>query len=51
MEEGSELDSCDLALFLRQRLESFKVPRAYEAVDSIERTYNGKLNRKFYRRA
>ena len=48
-EEGFELDFQELSLFLSKRLESFKVPHAYEAVDKIERTYNGKLNRKFYR--
>ena len=49
MEEGSELDFQDLTSFLSKRLESFKVPRVYEVVSKIERTYNGKLNRKFYR--
>ena len=48
MEEGRELDVQDLASVLTRRLESFKIPRAYEVVDSVERTYNGKLNRKFY---
>ena len=49
MEEGSELDFQDLTSFLSKRLESFKIPRVYEVVSNIERTYNGKLNRKFYR--
>lgn len=34
---------------LQQKLESYKVPQRYEKVETIERTYNGKLNRKFYR--
>ena len=49
MEEGYELDYWDLASFLLKRLEPFKIPRAYEVVSRIERTYNGKLNWKFYR--
>ena len=48
MEEGYELDFQDLRSFLSDRLEAFKIPRVYEEVSSIERTYNGKLNRKFY---
>ena len=35
--------------FLRSRLEPYKVPLFYEAVPSIKRTYNGKLDRKAYR--
>lgn len=34
---------------LKERLESYKIPQCYEEVEHIERTYNGKLNRKFYR--
>ena len=49
-EEGFELDFGDLTTFLSERLELFKIPRTYEMVSKIERTYNGKLNRKFYRR-
>ena len=30
------------------RLEPYKVPMLYEQVDTIARTYNGKLDRKFY---
>ncbi len=39
----------DIAAALRQRLESHKIPQQYEYVDRIERTFNGKINRKFYR--
>ena len=39
----------ELARFIADRLEGYKVPQAYQAVDHIERTFNGKLNRKFYR--
>ena len=37
-----------LARFLSTRLEPFKVPMLYEQVDSIRRTFNGKLDRKSY---
>lgn len=38
-----------LAQDMKKRLETYKVPSLYKAVDRIERTFNGKLNRKFYR--
>ena len=34
--------------FLAHRLESFKLPRRYEKVEKINRTYNGKLDGKSY---
>lgn len=46
---GHPIDKRHLALFLKSRLETYKVPQFYEQVNTIERTYNGKLNRKFYR--
>lgn len=47
--DDQELNKRQLALFIRDRLETYKVPMLYEAVDHIERTFNGKLNRKFYK--
>ncbi len=48
-----EPDHCpsfkEIAAFLKCRLESYKIPQQYEYVDKIERTFNGKLNRKAYR--
>lgn len=38
----------DMAKFLRTKLESYKMPVYIEHTDHIERTYNGKLNRKYY---
>ena len=35
--------------FLRKSLETYKIPAEYERVDKIQRTYNGKLDRKFYK--
>ena len=39
----------EIALYIKSKVESFKVPFYYEESDKIQRTFNGKLNRKFYR--
>ena len=39
-----------LIKYLKEHLESHKVPFLYEKTDKIERTYNGKLNRNYYKR-
>lgn len=44
-----EFSKKDLAKFIASKLEAYKVPQAYEQVDEIHRTFNGKLDRKFYR--
>ena len=46
--DGCALDRRGLARHLASRLERHKVPMVYEQADHIERTYNGKLNRKTY---
>lgn len=38
----------DIATYLSTRVERYKIPQSYVKVDSIQRTYNGKLNRKYY---
>ena len=38
-----------IARELKKKLEPHKVPTYYEKTDSIRRTYNGKLDRKYYR--
>lgn len=48
--EGASLDKRSLALHLKSKLEPHKIPTYYEAVESIQRTYNGKLDRKFYKK-
>ena len=48
MDGDVKLVKKDFARFLATRLESYKVPLLYEQVAHVERTYNGKLNRKFY---
>ena len=49
MQEGHTLNSEAIRSFLAKSLEAYKIPKFYEAVDKIERTYHGKLNRKYYR--
>lgn len=39
----------DLVMFLKSKLETFKIPLIYEQADKIKRTFNGKLDRKYYR--
>lgn len=48
--EGKELDKRSLALHIKSKLEPHKVPTYYESVESIQRTYNGKLDRKYYKK-
>ena len=49
MTEGSVFDKRIIARYLKSRLESYKVPLLYEQVEKVNRTYNGKLDRKSYR--
>ena len=49
MRQGYTLNNREISEFLSSRVEAVKVPRFYEQVEKIERTYNGKINRKFYR--
>lgn len=46
--QGKEVKPKEIADFLRGRIETYKIPLLYEAVKSIKRTYNGKLDRKSY---
>ena len=43
------LDQRELVKYLRAHLEAYKIPFLYAQANQIERTYNGKLNRKFYK--
>ena len=49
MKADAVLNKRTLALYLKARLELYKVPMLYEQVDSIQRTFNGKLDRKYYK--
>lgn len=46
--DGQILNKHALSLYLSTRLEPYKIPRIYEQVREIKRTYNGKLDRKAY---
>ena len=46
---GETIDVKTLARYLKSKLETFKVPFFYQPTDIIKRTYNGKIDRKFYR--
>ena len=48
MNDGEQLNKRELALHLKERLESYKVPMLYEQVEKVVRTFNGKLDRKKY---
>lgn len=43
------LDKRSLALHIKSQLEPHKVPTYYEEVSAIQRTYNGKIDRKYYK--
>ncbi len=49
LESGAQLDKKKIARYINSKLESYKVPFVYEAIDSVHRTYNGKVDRKYYR--
>ena len=48
MKDGKALDRKALALHLKTRLEPYKIPMLYSQVEKVERTFNGKINRKHY---
>lgn len=48
MKKDAEFNKKDIALFLRSKLESYKVPLLYDQVNEIKRTFNGKPDRKYY---
>lgn len=49
MKPDTTLDKRQLAHHLLTHLERYKVPQLYEQVPSIKRTFNGKLDRKYYK--
>lgn len=48
VKESIGVEKREIARSIATRLENHKVPHLYTQVEKIERTYNGKLNRKFY---
>lgn len=45
----ADFNSAKLGKFLSDKLEAYKVPRIIEQVNKINRTFNGKIDRKSYR--
>ncbi|MBP5391857.1 MAG: acyl--CoA ligase [Bacteroidales bacterium] len=48
VKDGFTLDKPGLARHLKGKLEMFKIPLLYKQEEEIKRTYNGKLDRKYY---
>jgi acyl-CoA synthetase (AMP-forming)/AMP-acid ligase II len=48
MKDGKILNQKALALHMKSRLEPYKVPILYAEINQVERTFNGKTNRKYY---
>ena len=48
VKEYHSIEKKTIAKYLATKLESYKVPQLYTQVEKVERTYNGKLNRKAY---
>ena len=46
--QGKTIKPKDIADFLKGRIENYKIPLLYQAVDAVKHTYNGKLDRKAY---
>lgn len=49
--DGKDISKKDLACYLLTKLEKHKVPMLYERVDEIKMTFNGKKDRKYYRKS
>lgn len=49
LEPGVKLNKRQMALYLNEHLERYKVPVFYQQVESVNRTFNGKIDRKSYR--
>lgn len=48
LQQGTVLDKKRLARHIASKLERYKVPMVYEQTDKVQRTYNGKVDRKYY---
>ena len=49
MADGQTLSKRAVAMHLKERLETYKIPMLYEQVSAVQRTFNGKIDRKFYK--
>ena len=50
VEDKRKFDPVALNAFLSDRLEKYKIPRTIEAVDTLIKTFNGKTDRKAYKK-
>lgn len=50
LRNGAKLDKRAIALHLSKKLERHQIPLTYKEVDKIQRTFNGKLDRKYYKK-
>ena len=50
VENKNKFDPVALNAFLSDKLEKYKIPRVIEAVDALIKTFNGKTDRKAYRK-
>ena len=50
VEDKSKFNPVALNAFLSDKLEKYKIPRVIEVVDTLIKTYNGKTDRKAYRK-
>lgn len=50
VEDKDHFDPSLLNAYLSERLEKYKIPRTIEAVDELKKTFNGKIDRKAYRK-
>ena len=48
--QEDEYDPKVLIRFIGSRLEPYKVPKEVEVIDEVHKTFNGKLDRKYYRK-
>lgn len=46
---NDNFDVKELLNYISSKLEAYKVPKKVEIVDSIQKTFNGKIDRKYYR--
>ena len=51
LKNGVKLDKRAIALHLSEKLERHQIPLTYKEVDKIQRTFNGKLDRKYYKKS
>ncbi len=49
LQEGCSFNKRKIALDLKEKLPTYKIPTQYEQVDAILHTFNGKIDRKAYR--